>query len=68
LVLFTDRDYLQKHDALLAWEWVESPSSSPQPSHSLHQSPTSVASDPEMDLVVVEVDAELEAERSIDAS
>ncbi|PNP80823.1 hypothetical protein FNYG_05795 [Fusarium nygamai] len=57
-----------KHDALLAWEWVESPSSSPQPSHSLHQSPTSIAPAPETDFVVVEVDGELEAERAIDAS
>ncbi|KAF5589813.1 sugar transport STP1 [Fusarium pseudocircinatum] len=58
-----------KHDALLAWEWVESPSSSStQPSHSLHQPPTSISPAPETDFVVVEVDEELEAEKAIDAS
>ncbi|QGI66005.1 hypothetical protein CEK26_009956 [Fusarium fujikuroi] len=55
-----------KHEAQLAREWVEAPSSSPQPSPSLHQPPTPIAPALEMDFV--EVGGELEAERALDTS
>ncbi|KAM0077811.1 hypothetical protein ACKRZS_010151 [Fusarium odoratissimum] len=59
---------MKKHNAQLAREWVEPPSSSSssQPSPSLHQPPTPIAPAPETEFM--EVDGELEAERAPDAS